>query len=165
MMTKITDDDITRRRETYGCDGYCYGCNTDLEPGDPRRKGMCPRVDTCPETCEGEFWATVGACVTLTGWILVAAACLIAAFYRPAPTPIEICKKTLDSHQCGMLERYVEDFNKLNYIESTNGKYVYRMQTDLREYEVMIEPNEPFDVFLIRQGEDIVWSKDEETGV
>lgn len=39
---------------------------TDLEPGDPRRKEMCPLVDTCPETCAGEFWATAGACIALS---------------------------------------------------------------------------------------------------
>lgn len=76
-MTKITEikedldlqEDLARKREAYGC-------NTDLEPGDPRRKEMCPLVDTCPETCVNEFWATAGACIALTGWILVAAACL-----------------------------------------------------------------------------------------
>lgn len=166
-MTKITEikedldlqEDLARKREAYGCDGYCYGCNTDLEPGDPRRKEMCPLVDTCPETCAGEFWATAGACIALTGWILVATACLIAAFYRPAPTPMEICEETLEWYQCETLERHVEDFDKLNYIESVNGKYIYLMQTDLREYEVMIEPSEPFDVFLVRQGDEVVWSK------
>lgn len=117
-------------------------------------KEMCPLVDTCPETCVNEFWATAGACIALTGWM-----CLIAAFYRPAPTPMEICEETLEWHQCETLERHVEDFDKLNYIKSVNGKYIYLMQTDLREYEVMIEPSEPFDVFLVRQGDEVVWSK------
>jgi hypothetical protein len=73
---------------------------------------------------------------------------------------MEICQETLEWHQCETLERHVEDFDKLDYIESINGKYIYMMQTDLREYEVMIEPSEPFDVFLVRQGDEVVWAKE-----
>lgn len=152
-------EELARKRETYGCDGYCYGCNTDLEPGDPRRKEMCPCVDTCPETCVNEFWATAGACIALTGWILVAFACIITVFYRTPPTPMEICEETLEWHQCNTLERHIEDWDKLNYIESVNGKWIYTVQTDLREYEIMVEDQDPKDVFLIRQGDEVIWSK------
>lgn len=111
---------------------------------------MCPLVDTCPETCVNEFWATAGACIALTGWILVAAACLIAAFYRPAPTSMEICEETLEWHQCETLERHVEDFDKLKRQWQVYLSYANRL---------MIEASEPFDVFLVRQGDEVVWSK------
>lgn len=52
---------IEERRKKYHCDGYCYGCNLNLDFDDPDRKPMCPAVETCPETCVGEFFATIFA--------------------------------------------------------------------------------------------------------
>lgn len=36
------------KSQKYGCDGVCYS-----------NSSMCPRVDTCPETREKEFWASI----------------------------------------------------------------------------------------------------------
>lgn len=36
------------RKKKYDCDGQCYTNNS-----------MCPMVETCPETRDKEFWATV----------------------------------------------------------------------------------------------------------
>lgn len=41
-----------RKREQYGCNGQCYWST-----------GMCPCVDTCPETRSKEGLATIAACI------------------------------------------------------------------------------------------------------
>lgn len=51
--------DIEERRKKYNCDGYCYGCNTDLPKGHPDRVEMCPNVERCDATRHKEFFATV----------------------------------------------------------------------------------------------------------
>ena len=61
---KYTDEEkLEQRRQTYGCDGYCYGCNTHLDKNDSRRMDMCSCVDTCPETRTKEFIATIIATI------------------------------------------------------------------------------------------------------
>lgn len=47
-----SEEEINRRAKEHNCDGWCY-TNTS----------MCPRVETCPETCEKEFWTTVFATI------------------------------------------------------------------------------------------------------
>ena len=63
--------DIEERKELYGCDGCCYGKNTDLPDGHPDRQGMCPLVDTCPETSMQEGIGCAIAVVLLMGVLLI----------------------------------------------------------------------------------------------
>lgn len=66
-MTKRSKAEIV---EDMQCDGYCYGCNTDLPFDDPNRKGMCPLVDVCEATREKEFEATaIGAAMAIVLFI------------------------------------------------------------------------------------------------
>lgn len=62
-MFKYNKEDIERRINKYGCDGYCYGCNLDLPKRHRERKEMCPRVEYCTETRLREFKATIIACL------------------------------------------------------------------------------------------------------
>ena len=62
---KETEEEaIERRKRMYGCNGCCYGRNTNLPKGHPDRKGMCMAVDRCPETCRKEFFWTVISVIT-----------------------------------------------------------------------------------------------------
>lgn len=58
----LTKEAIAERARKYNCDGMCYGCRLD-HPEDPKSHGMCPAVETCPETCTQEFIATVVATI------------------------------------------------------------------------------------------------------
>ena len=50
-LAKLTKE---QKIATYGCDGKCYW-----------DKGMCPRVEICPETRNKEFVATIVACISV----------------------------------------------------------------------------------------------------
>lgn len=63
--------DIEERKELYGCDGCCYGKNTDLPDGHPDRRGMCSCVDTCPETSMQEGIGCAMAVVLLLGVMIL----------------------------------------------------------------------------------------------
>lgn len=41
-------EEINRRAKEHNCNVMCY-----------TSKSMCPRVETCSETCVKEFWATI----------------------------------------------------------------------------------------------------------
>ena len=62
---------IEERKELYGCDGCCYGKNTDLPVGHPDRKEMCPLVETCPETSMHEGVGCAMAVVLFLGIMLI----------------------------------------------------------------------------------------------
>ena len=56
-MWKVEEYD--KRAKKYGCDGWCYGCNTYLPNGHPDRKDICPLVDNCEETKRKEGIGTI----------------------------------------------------------------------------------------------------------
>ena len=48
------------KSKLYGCDGQCYW-----------GKGMCPCVETCPETRAKEGWATIAAIISYIVMLLL----------------------------------------------------------------------------------------------
>lgn len=56
---------VERRKQTYRCNGLCYG--DESQP-------CCPEIDTCEETANREFVATILAYL-LMGLVLLA--CLV----------------------------------------------------------------------------------------
>lgn len=64
-----TQEELERAKK-YDCNGICYGC-----------RFMCPRAETCPETKDREFMASMVAMITVVGFpiliiIMIALLCL-----------------------------------------------------------------------------------------
>lgn len=69
LVFKETKEEIDRRANTYDCSGYCYG-KMDCPKG--TGQGICPLIDTCPETRAREWWATIISAIICAGfWIFI----------------------------------------------------------------------------------------------